>query len=56
MTVPPGMSMAVYQEVKEYNVWSGTLQNVIGVIDDGSTDVTFLEGKINEKYDEIKYM
>jgi len=47
MTIPAGKSIAVYQEVKEYDVWSGALQNVIGVLGDNCTETTFLEGGVD---------
>lgn len=40
--------MAVYQEVKEYDVWSGTMQNVIGVLGDNCSEATFLEGGVDD--------
>lgn len=56
MTIPKGKSIAVYQEVKEYNIWQGTMQNVIGVLDDNITETYFIEGRADEKFPEIKYM
>jgi len=47
MTIPPGKSVAVYQVVKEYGIWSGTIKNIVGTLDDGCTETTFLEGEVD---------
>jgi len=56
MTIPPGKSIAVYQEVKEYEVWSGIKSNIIGVLGDNSRESTFLEGDAKENFPEVKYL
>jgi len=56
MTVPPGKAIAVYQEVKEYSVWSGVKENVIGVLGDNCRETTFLEGGANQNFPDVKYI
>lgn len=56
MTIPPGKSIAVYQEIKEYSFWSGAKENIIGVLGDNCRETTFLEGGANDNFPEIKYI
>jgi len=56
MTIKPGKSIALYQEVKEYDIWSGSIKNMIGVLEDNCTEITFLEGGVDQEFPKIKFM
>jgi len=55
MTVPPGKATAVYQEVKDYQVWSGVKQNVIGTLGGNCRETTFVQGGLDDEFPDIKY-
>lgn len=56
MTIPPGKSVAVYQEQREYDVWSGVKANIIGTLGDNCRETVFLEGGVNDDFPDIKYL
>lgn len=55
MTVKPGRAIAVYQELKEYEVWQGIKENIIGVLGDNCKETTFYEGNVEDEFPLYKY-
>jgi len=55
MNVKPGRAIAVYQELKEYEVWQGVKENIIGVLGDNCKETTFYEGNVEDEFPLYKY-